>query len=144
MIHEILPSDVELVRGMLEASHSDAEILANLASRGIEPAKAAELVDDLHHGRTPSTQCPYELAATGRRQTLRTEATDPQVPQKPDSPHVRSHRKAHKRSIIPWWFTVLALIFILAIGYALFEAGRAVSHSGMQQDRHELSPAPGR
>ena len=144
MIHEILPSDVELARGMLDASHSDAEILANLASRGIEPAKAAELVDDLRHGRTPRTECPYQLAATGRRQKPRPEATDPQVPQKPDSPHGRSHRKPHKRSAIPWWFAVLALIFILAIGYALFEAGRAVTRSGMQQDRHEIPAAPGR
>ena len=144
MIHEILPSDVELARGMLDSSHSDAEILAYLASRGIEPSKAAELVDDLRHGRTPTTQFPYGPGAAARRATVEPRAADRQAHQTPDSPPRHSHRRKHKRSAIPWWFVLLVLIFIFALGYILFEAGREVTSKGIQQDRHELPPAPGK
>ena len=58
MIHEIVSSDVDFARGMMGSGHPDAEILAYLASRGLDPAKAAQLVVDLRHGRKPDTQLP--------------------------------------------------------------------------------------
>jgi hypothetical protein len=61
MIHEIVSSDVEFARGMMDSGHPDTELLAYLATRGLDPAKAAQLVDDLRHGREPSAQLPYEL-----------------------------------------------------------------------------------
>ena len=54
MIHEILESDVAVARELINSNHPDTEIVAVLASRGIEPAKTTRLLDNLHHGRKPT------------------------------------------------------------------------------------------
>lgn len=144
MIHEILPSDVEHARSMLEAGHSDTEICVNLTSRGVHATKAAEVVDDLRHGRSPSVQLPQSLAQAPRHRRGEPHATGLPAPKKPDSRHGHSHRRNHKRALIPWWFVLLVLVFILALGYAMFEAGRVVTHNGVQEERHTIPTPPGK
>jgi hypothetical protein len=144
MIHEILPADVDFARGMIHASHSDAEILASLAARGLETSKATRLVDDLRHGRNPSCQLPYPPDALFRSSTRGSQPAVVHPPLPPPVPELQPHRRKHHRSHIPWWFVFLALFFLCALGYALFESGRAVSSSTIQDSKHDLPAAPGK
>jgi len=141
MIHEILQSDVELARGMLDSSHTDAEILSYLASRGIEAAKAAQLVDDLRHGRAPIVQSPFgpDLSSSGARAKPRAAMPEAAAPAQPPRHH--SHRRRHGGGGIPWWFVLLAVIFLLALGYALFETD---THVSTNADKHDIPPPPGK
>ena len=137
MIHEIVSSDVDFARGMMDSGHPDAEILAYLASRGLEPAKAAQLVDDLRHGRTPSAQLPFELRPAGHSATEGRGTAKAEPYQAQPSYRKRSGSGKHKRSGIPWWFIILFLIAVLALGYVFLEAGSSVS---MDVEKHELPP----
>ena len=147
MIHEILISDVELARGMIESGHSDPEILACLTSRSLDPAKAAQLVGDLRHGRKPNAQRPFDLRQTVHttdegRSTERSQAHQP--PPAEHSHRKRSRSGKHKRASIPWWFVLLACIALGALGYVLFEAGKQASAEGINAEKHQIEPAPGK
>jgi hypothetical protein len=140
MIHELVSSDVDFARGMMDSGHPDAEILGYLASRGLDPAKAAQLVDDLRHGRKPDAQLPFELRPAGHRAVGGGE-TARKEPQPGQSFHRQRPRSGkHNRSAIPWWFVLLVVIALLALGYVLLETGANVS----VEDKHELPPAPGK
>jgi hypothetical protein len=144
MIHEILSSDVDLVKGMINSAHSDAEILAQLSSRGIDRSKAAVLLDDLRHGRKPSVGMPFVPVAEHPRTTRPPQRPSEQKPQKPDSPPVRSNRRTHRRQGTPWWFLLLVLIFIMAIWYAFFHEGSNSSRDLINSSKHEIPPPPGK
>jgi hypothetical protein len=145
MIHEILSSDVELAKGMLESSHSDTEILGYLASRGIDPAKAIELLDDLRHGKKPHTPMAFvpgsaEPPATESRRAAVADAS-------PASESRRRHshgRRTYKQPRMPWWFILMAAVFILALAYAYFEMGVDASKDSVSKVKHELPPPPGK
>jgi hypothetical protein len=145
MIHEILASDVEFAQGMINSSHSDPEILAYLTSRGIESARAAELLDDLHHGRKPNIKVPFvpgagSAPAGSPAPTRRAET--PQQNHQALRKHV--HKGKHKRHGMPWWFVLMVVIFILALGYAFLEMGANESDAIVNKVKHEIPPAPGK
>jgi hypothetical protein len=145
MIREILSSDVEFAQGMLNCSHSDAEILAHLTSRGVEPAKAAQLLDDLRHGRQPSFQFAYGLGVSAAPSTSGPRAAGAHAPPTSETPRRHSHRgRSHQRPGVPWWFIILALIFMLACGYAFFEMGADNSSESVSKVKHELPAPPGK
>jgi hypothetical protein len=146
MIQDILSSDVEFARGMMSASHPDAEILAHLASRGIQPAQAAQLVDDLRHGRQPNTLLPFPLRPGRSRRGAgdRPKAAPTKAPPEYHPHSKRSRRGKHQRSSIPWWFLILILIFLGALTYAFWEGGTHATREAINEDKHELPPAPGK
>jgi len=141
MIREILSSDVEFAQGMLEASHSDAEILASLAARGLEPAKAAGLLDDLRHGRKPRAQLAFVPGPVIPRAAKGLEPAGASAIRSPEPSRKRLHRKKHRRKGIPWGFILVALIFIGALGYTLIQLQAYLSRESADKIRHEL-PAP--
>jgi hypothetical protein len=61
MTHNILLADIDYARRQLKLNAAEAAIVAGLVTRGIEPAKAAQLVDDLRNGRkiTPDVQLAF-------------------------------------------------------------------------------------
>jgi hypothetical protein len=144
MICEILSSDVEFAQGMLKSSHSDAEILAYLTSRGIEPAKAAELLDDLRHGRKPNAQPAFVPGAGGSLTTNQPRPARAAALPAAEAPRRHSHRGSLKRSGFPWWFILLIVIFIMALGYAFFEMGGDASSDSLGKAKHELPSPPGK
>jgi hypothetical protein len=145
MIHEILSSDVEFAKGMLSSSHSDVEILAYLTSRGIEPAKAANLLDDLRHGRKPSAELAFVLGLGRYPATDRPRSAGAEVPLTLEARRRHPHRRrSHRHYGVPWWFILLALIFIVALGYAFFEMGSDASSESINAVKHELSPPSGK
>lgn len=144
MIHEVLQSDVEVARRLISSGHPDPEIVVALTARGIEPAKATQLLDDLHHGRKPAVQVlvvprPSGDGAVGSPGTARGDA-----PQEKHSHGSRSRGGKHHPSGIPWWFVILILIFLGAIVYAFLETGNHTSKDAIDQSRHELPPPPGK
>ena len=144
MINEIVPSDVEFARELLNSNHTDAEILTHLASRGIQPAAAAALLDDLRHGRKPSVWQPplsgqFRTRGASRRHPRGQAAPDPV----PASRH-SYHRQSRRNIGIPWWFVLLVLVFVFALGYALFEASRHIPEGTVGPDKHEIPPPPGK
>lgn len=142
MTHDILPSDVECAKAMLESSHSDAEILAFLATRGIEPTKAGGLVDDLRHGRHPVAQLPFGPGRSSPGATARAPVAAGDAPPQSRSPKRRPHRR-HRRSRELWWFAVVAIIFLLALGYALFEGWTAATRISIQEGTQDKPSVPG-
>ena len=144
MIHEILQSDVEVARGLIRSDHPDPEIVAALTSRGIEPAKATQLLDDLHHGRKPAVQVLVVPRPSGDGVVGSPGAARGDAPQEKHSHRSRSRSEKHHRSGIPWWFAVLILIFLGALVYAFLETGSHASKDAVDQSRHELPPPPGK
>ena len=144
MIHEILPADVDFARSMITSSHTDPEILACLASRGVDPSHAAHLMDDLRHGRQPSVQVPIMPVPAGPRTPKGARAAGAHLRREyhPPRPHPRSGR--HRGSGIPWWFVFLVLVFAGALIYAFLEAGRDASKDAVNHERHVVPAAPDR
>ena len=144
MIHDILPSDVDLARSLMDSGHSDAEILAQLASRGLDSAKAAALLDDLRHGRKPNAHVPLPPGSDGYRPPRKPRPAAPAAPPPVASPRRQSHRSSHRRGGVPWWFALLALAFIGALVYAFWQAGVHVTGEVINQNKHEIPPPPGK
>ena len=144
MIREILPSDVEFARGMINSSHSDAEILASLSLRGIEPARAAELVNDLRHGRQPIGDLSFLPPSGGHRVQRQARATKNKAYWEEAASPKRSHTGKHRHAGTPWWFVLLILIFVGALVYAWLESGTQGSKDAVDESRHELPPPPGK
>lgn len=144
MIREILSSDVEFAQGLLSSSRSDAEILDYLTLRGIEPAKAADLLDDLRHGRKPSAQLAFLPGARGSFSTSQPRPARADAPPTPETPHKHTHRGSHQRKGVPWWFILLVVLFILALGYAFVEMGSDAAKESVGKAKHELPPPPGK
>ena len=142
MIHEILPSDVEVAREMLKASHSDAEILTSLASRGIEPARATQLVDDLRHGRKPNFQVQFGLGSSAHRAKRGPGTATEDAPQAAGSAQPHSRHRKHNRSGVSWWFSLLVVIFLWALWYAWLKMGAYPSQEVIDFDKHKIPDAP--
>lgn len=143
MIHDLLSSDVDFARGMIDSSHPDAEILAYLASRGVEPSKASQLVDDLRHGRHPSAPLPFMPRPVGHGSVGGPGFAREGTHRQHHAHRRRSHSGKHRRSVIPWWFLMLVFVFLGALVYALFQAGAHLSKQGIDQYKHDLPSAPG-
>gem|GEM_PF-2341647 len=123
----------------MKASQSDAEIVAALASRGIEPGRAATLVDDLRHGHTPTFQLPFGPDTAPHHGTSQPRASAGPVPQPLRAPQVRSHRRTHKHPPVQWELVLVVLIFIAALGYALFGSGEDASQETIDQTKPDIS-----
>jgi hypothetical protein len=145
MMHEILASDVEFAKGMLDSSHSDAEVLGYLASRGIDPAKAVELLDNLRHGRKPDTPMAFVPGSAGQPATESGRAAGKAA--LPTSESRRRHSRGlrrYRQPRMPWWFILVVAVFILALAYAYFEMGTEASKESRSKVKHELPPPPGK
>lgn len=59
MTHDPVQSDLELANRLLKAGCPDPEIATVLTARGLEPAKAAQLVADLRSGKTITLETPF-------------------------------------------------------------------------------------
>ena len=112
MVGDVLDSDVLFAREMLDANHPDAEILAALRRRGVTPEKAAQLLKDL---QTRPHEVRAALSAESAFLRTRLEET-PGDPAKANAVRPRPRRDG----AFPWWFLLIALIFLWALGFCLF------------------------
>ena len=145
MIREIVPSDVDFAKGMLNSNRSDAEILASLTLRGLEPARASQLVADLRHGRRVASDLSFlpppgthhgghAKASTAKSKPYWEQSVTPK----------RAHSGRHRRAATPWWLVFLIVVFVGALVYAWMNLGRQSAGDAATQRRHELPPPPGK
>ena len=68
MTHDILRSDIDLATRLRDDQRPDHEIISALVHRGVDPGKAAQLVDDLRKGikPTPQSSIPMEMTLPRR------------------------------------------------------------------------------
>jgi len=142
MTHDILPSDVECAKAMLDSSHSDAEILAFLATRGIEPAKAGGLVDDLRHGRHPSVQLPFGLGRAALAQLPKHRL--------PQAMHLQSRARRRGGPTGGTGDPVIRVVcgrgdyLPTGPGVCYFRGVDYGHQNGVQEDTHEVTVRPGK
>jgi hypothetical protein len=123
MIEEILPSDVEFARELLRGSRSEAEILAALASRGINSAQASQMLEDLRQGREPNSRSDLALGSKVRREEPDLEMASAHPSHRSVSRHRHSRYHHHRQTGALWWFALLAIVFLWALCYIWLKLG---------------------
>ena len=101
MIREILRTDIEVAIRLRKANRSDEDIVAALALRGVDRANAAQLVDDLRHGRNVSPQILSGLEFAAPRRSRSKPVAPPSTkpvspPGKPSQPAPAAEENAAK------------------------------------------------
>jgi len=118
MTHDILQTDIDLATRLRDDQRPDEEIILALAHRGVDAAKAAELVDNLRNGRAPTSQpiIPPEFARMRRPRSRNVARETGQNPPTRDSlPASGRERRAQpavqgrKKSLV-LWFAAVALV----------------------------------
>ncbi len=148
MTSDILQSDIALATRLRDEQRPDDEILRALMSRGVDSAKAAQLLDDLRHGREVrgrSTLAP-ELGLRRRSRAASTPVEGderPPTPAPPVKPRNRTpprapHRHESPRTF-PLLFLALVALAVVVVGLVLFQRFKANRGAG-----EEPGPAPNR
>jgi hypothetical protein len=124
MTHDILQTDIDLATRLRDDQRPDEEIILALAHRGVDAAKAAELVDNLRNGRAPTPQplIPPEFARL-RRSRSRNVAreTGQSPPTRPAPAASRVERQAQpaiqgrKKSVVLWLAAVALVGLAIAV-----------------------------
>jgi hypothetical protein len=106
MTNDILQSDIDLARKLLDANHPADEIVAALGYRGINGNRAAQLVADLQAGKAvePDKPISINLPSPSEQQPSR-KITPPELAAEPPQ---RSRSRQKKSNPFPW-FTIIAL-----------------------------------
>ncbi len=135
MVHDVLDSDVQFAQGLIATNQSDDEILSALCRRGVAADKAFRLVQDLRN--KPSGK--FAAALTGPSRGI-TQASSPVAPveMQKSVEHKRERRLRHRPKSVPWWFLIIAAIFIWAIAYCLLHE----ENSASDYEKHDLPAKP--
>jgi len=130
MTRNILPTDIELASRLVAADRPAENVIAALVSRGVDSASAAQLADDLRHGRKVAPEIPPTLEIAPRRRRP-PKGTPPQSPPLPPSPppEAQPRRKRRTRpgaekpklSVVHW------LLGAAAVGAVVFAAGLLIA-----------------
>lgn len=113
MTNDILQSDIDLARRLLDASRPCEEIVAALGYRGINGPRAAQLVADLQAGKVVEPDKPITINLP-LNPTSETRPSEQQQSRKaapaelPEARHPSSRSRPRKKIGLPW-FILLAL-----------------------------------
>jgi len=157
MTNDILRSDIELATRLRNAERPDDEIITALVHRSVDPARAAQLVDDLRNGRTATAQSPVPpefLLPRGARAKSGERATGPSQPRPARGANFRSKqpvRPAHhhrKSSAVSWRIpAIIVALGVVAGGIILVHRYRAGADSTEEQapkaSKAKVNGAPG-
>jgi hypothetical protein len=121
MTQDILQSDLDFARGLIRASHADAEIVAALMRRGVASAKASQVVNDLRLGKLVRPIDPIlpEFASPHSPTERPESASDAELQPRPPAAsrgaprHAQSNNKKPRSLPIPR-FVKVALIIMSA------------------------------
>jgi hypothetical protein len=128
MTHDVLRSDIEIATRLRTAERPDHEIIAALVQRGVDPAGAAQLVDDLRNGRQASakTPAPPELLLPRRTRLKNSESrmgsSDPQAVRGANPRSKQPMRPTHhhgKKNEISWHIPAMLVAFVVVVGCIL-------------------------
>ena len=125
MVRDVLHSDVEFGRRLVEENQADAQIIEALCRRGIDRSKAARLVEDLRQKRRPEVEAAAapELVAAAHL---------------PAGIEADTRKRRGPSIAIPWWFLLLVAIFAGAVAYFFLQDGNVIEHGPSDADRHEV------
>jgi hypothetical protein len=112
MTNDILQSDIDLARRLLDASRPSEEIVAALAYRGIDGSRATQLIADLQAGKTVEPDRPIAINLPPR--TIEETAPAAQKPTRKsaqaESTDERQETGSRRRKANAFpWFTIIAL-----------------------------------
>ena len=135
MTNEILRTDIELAIRLIDEKRPTEEVIAALVPRGIDRAKATQLVDDLRSGKRVDVQAtlPIELGLA-RRSRSRSGSRGANQDQPSHSSQAESRREpsrrtsahSHKQSAAPWLVPALIVVLVIVVGGILvFQRYRA-------------------
>jgi len=132
MIHDILDSDVQFARGLIESNQPDAEVISALCRRGVEAVKASGLVTDLRRNLSVKGALAPARIPRAITQTPAIEGATALEPRKGEK------RPRHRRSSVPWWFLIIAAIFLWALAYCVLHE----ENPAPDIERHEVPAKP--
>ena len=126
MTHDILQSDIELAIRLRDERRPDEEIIRALVHRRVDPAQAAQLLEDLRNGRKVDAPGPmpaeFSLRRRKRIERPRPEAASSPAPTPRSSPPPRrGARNARGAKIVRWFFLVPVGVVLLVLGAILLE-----------------------
>jgi hypothetical protein len=143
MTNDILQSDIDLARRLLDAGRPADEIVATLGYRGINGTRAVQLVAELQAGKTVEPDKPIAIklpsgtsegSAVSAHQPGRSSAQG-DLPERPQNSR-STQRKAHS---FPW-FTIIALV-AAAVSVAAFVLLSRKSHTSDSNDQDRSQPS---
>ena len=161
MTNDILRTDIELATRLLEEKRPDDQIITALTFRGIDPGRAAQVVDDLRNGREVKTQTVLSTGSgLGRRSRTRDASREASQDQSSRSSKVESHPKAprhgaarhHEKPRISWVVPALVVVLVAVVaGIVMVQRHRAAASSaplvlelqpdGLRIGGHHVTPA---
>ena len=125
MTNDILRTDIELATRLMDEKRPTEEIIAALVPRGIDRAKATQLVDDLRNGKNVDVQAtlPMELGLS-RRSRSKSGTQGSRQGQPAHSSQTESRREpsrrtsvhSHKKSAAPWLIPALIVVLVVVVG----------------------------
>jgi hypothetical protein len=128
MTHDILQSDIELAMRLRAGHLPEGEIIQTLVQRGIDPAKAAQLLEDLSQGRPVNATVPSEFnpRRRSRSQRPRSEQPEPAPTAAVEAPTTRgghghsSSRHTKKPPALRQVLIPLICLAVVAVGVGLY------------------------
>lgn len=131
MTNDILQTDIDLARKLLDARHPSDEIVAALSYRGIDGTRAAQLVADLQAGKKLEPDKPVSInlpSRTTEDPALAQERQGARRVQPELADERRESRPTRRKANAFPWFTTIALTSA-AICVAMFVLLSRKSHS---------------
>jgi len=153
MTHDILRTDIKLATRLMDEKRPDNEIIAALVTRGIEPATAAQLVDDLRNGKKVDAQStlPMEFGLARRSRSKNgSQGSRQDQPSRSSQDESRREPPRHatvrgqEKSAVPWRtpaiFVALVVVVVVVGGILVFQRYRVGTDS--TAERTTNAPVP--
>lgn len=134
MTNDILQSDIDLARNLLDGNRPSDEIIAALGYRGIEGNRAAQLVADLQAGKKVEPDRPISIHLPPRTsEDPAPTAVEPRAnaTQAVSTGERRDSRSTQRKANTFPWFTIIALVSA-AVCVAIFVFLSRKAHSVTQ------------
>lgn len=141
MTNDILQSDIDLARRLLDAGRPASEVVAALGHRGIESPRATQLVADLQAGKRVEPDQPIKISLPSKTSnpTISSGPEPLRQPSPGDSPgdrpqYVQSRKQS--RGGFPW-FTIIALASVAVCITAFVTLSRKSHKTGIDPAKSE-------
>lgn len=150
MTPDVLQSDIELATRLRDEQRPSDEIIRALVHRGVDPVKAAQLLDDLLNGRSVAARSTLgsELGLRRRSRAMSTATGgETRVPSRsPAGKHRRQPRarpapeKQEGSKHFQRIFLTLAALAVVAVGLALFLRAKSDKTAGEEPNPMAVAP----
>jgi hypothetical protein len=143
MTHDILQTDIELAKELIESNRPDAEVALALTRRGLDSAVAGRLVEDLRNGRRVQPQMAVEWVTRRRSGSRSSGEAGHDRPSAQPSPSrstsekrsnqrrpSRGARKKAKENAIVWVVAVILACLVVVTAIVIFKHSQRTKDDG--------------